>query len=81
MLFSQGEVAKAKGTSPNIHCRATVSVRGVLTMQVAYRSHAMYVSGNWPTLLGLDWLQTIWLDWHSLGVAYLGENGQTVRRC
>ena len=42
--------------------------------------HALYVvQKNGPTLLGRDWLQNIRLDWHSLGMAYLGEKLQTLK--
>ena len=32
------------------------------------------VEGDGLTLLGCDWMQSIKLDWKSLGVAYVGEN-------
>ena len=36
--------------------------------------HDLYaVGGNGPTLLDRDWLQFVRSDWHSLGVAYVGE--------
>ena len=58
-----------------------IPVVGVLTVQVKYRdysgSHALYVvEGNGPTLLGHDWLQHVRLDWHSVGVAYVGKQSQ-----
>ena len=36
--------------------------------------HDLYiVGGNGPTLIGRDWLQFVRLEWHSLGVAHVGE--------
>ena len=67
----------------NTYTAEAIPVVGVLTVQVKYRdysgSHALYVvGGNGPTLLGRDWLQHVRLDWHSLGVAYVGKPSQTL---
>ena len=51
-----------------------LTILGTMEVQVKYGNyvgkHVLYVvDGNGPTLLEQDWLMTIKLDWHNLGVA------------
>ena len=62
----------------HVYCRA-IPVVGVLSVRVKYGTYEgtqdwYVVEGDGPTLLGHDWLQSIKLDWKSLGVVYVGEN-------
>ena len=76
-LFPKGSPHQTK-----LHLKSytseSIPVVGVLRVQVKYQAYLGYhdlyvVGGNGPTLIGRDWLQFVRLDWHSLGVAYVGE--------
>ena len=76
-LFPKGSLRQ-----PEVHLKTytleSIPVVGVLRVQVKYQAywgyHDLYaVGGNGPTLLGRDRLQFVRSDWHSLGVAYVGE--------
>ena len=60
-----------------------LAVLGTMEVQVKYGNyigkHVLYVvNRNCPTLLGWDWLMTIKLDWHNLGVATVQTTSLTL---
>ena len=81
-LFPKAEL---KQSSVKLHTYTTefIAVLGTMEVQVKYGEYVgkqvLYVvSGNGPTLLGRDWLMTIKLDWHSLGVANVQTTSLTL---
>ena len=81
-LFPKGSLRQPE-VCLKTYTSESIPVIGVLRVQVKYRgylgSHDLYVvSGNGPALLGRDWLQFVRLDWHSLGVVYVGERSLTL---
>ena len=72
----------ARGTSEDIHLRIHSSSRSAESAGEVPDLHGLpclfVVGGNGPTLLGSDWLQFVRLDWHSLGVAYVGGRSLTL---
>jgi len=76
-LFPQ-EVPKRAEVRLKTYTTEPLPVVGVIHVKVEYGeyrgTHPLYVvHGKGPTLLGRDWLQTIRLDWKSLGVANIQE--------
>ena len=67
---SQGKFMPARSTSEDIHLRIHSSSRSVVKYQTYLGYHDSYVVGGNGHR---DWLQFVMLDWHSLGVAYVGE--------
>jgi len=60
----------------------SVKVIGKMVTQIKYGEYEgvfkLYVAGAGPTLMGLNWLHQIHLDWKALGVATVRDKPQTL---